>query len=90
MNKRLDIIYSGNVQGVGFRYTARSIAQGLGLVGWVRNVPDGTVEVVAEGEETVLKDFLAAIKTEMNYTHFKEQINWEPSTGEFTEFGIKF
>ena len=88
--KRLHIIYTGSVQGVGFRYTARSIAQGLGLVGWVRNVPDGSVELVAEGDEDVLRQLKDSIKHEMNYAHFNEQVSWEPGTGEFSGFVIRF
>jgi acylphosphatase len=86
--KRLHIIYTGSVQGVGFRYTARSIAQGLGLAGWVRNVPDGSVELVAEGEESILRQLLDSIRREMNYTHFTEQVSWEPGTGEFKRFEV--
>lgn len=48
--KRAHIIISGIVQGVGFRYHARSEALQLGIGGWVRNLPDGSVEAVAEGE----------------------------------------
>ncbi len=88
--KRLHIIYTGSVQGVGFRYTARSLAQGSGLTGWVRNVPDGSVELVAEGDEDVLRQLKDSIKREMNYTHFKEQVSWEPGTGEFKGFDIRF
>jgi acylphosphatase len=48
---------SGSVQGVGFRYTARREASRLGLTGWIRNLPDGDVELVAEGEAGALADF---------------------------------
>jgi acylphosphatase len=90
MNKRLHIIYSGQVQNVGFRYTSRSIAHELGLTGWVRNVPDGTVELVAEGDEKSLLQLNEALKREMNYASFKEQLSWEPGTGEFLRFEIKY
>jgi len=69
---------------------ARSIAQGLGLAGWVRNVPDGSVEIVAEGDEKVLRELMSSIKHEMNYTHFKAQVSWEPGTGEFKIFEVKY
>jgi acylphosphatase len=84
------VIYSGSVQNVGFRYTSRSLAKDLGLTGWVRNVPDGSVEIVAEGEEKALNELLLKIKQEMNYTSFKEQASWMDATNEFEQFQIKF
>ena len=56
--KRAHAYYSGNVQGVGFRFTAIDLARKYAVKGWVKNVYDGGVEVVAEGEEAVLKEFL--------------------------------
>lgn len=49
--KRLHALITGRVQGVSFRYHTLHTAQGLGLTGWVRNLPDGRVEVMAEGED---------------------------------------
>jgi acylphosphatase len=57
--------YSGRVQGVGFRYTARQIAEGYAVSGHVRNLPDGTVELVAEGETDQVEAFLAAVAQRM-------------------------
>ena len=59
--KRLVILYSGRVQGVGFRYTARSIAAGYNVTGTVKNLADGRVELVAEGERDELEAFRKAI-----------------------------
>ena len=56
MNKRLHLIIHGKVQGVLFRDNTRKEAQSLGLTGWVKNNPDGTVEAMIEGEEDKLKD----------------------------------
>jgi len=52
----LHAIVSGHVQGVGFRYFVRTTAMNLGLSGWVRNLPDGRVEVEAEGDEDSLQE----------------------------------
>jgi acylphosphatase len=56
---RVRVLISGRVQGVGFRYATRREAQRLGLRGWVRNLPDGRVEVVAEGEQAVVDQLVA-------------------------------
>lgn len=52
----------GRVQGVGYRYTTAHMARELGLNGWVRNAPDGSVEVWAQGDEGVLEQFIAFLK----------------------------
>lgn len=57
MKKQVHIYYNGRVQGVGFRFTAESIANDLGVTGWAKNLRDGGVEITAEAEEDVLKDF---------------------------------
>ena len=54
MDKSIRITVTGLVQGVGFRYFARRAAQTLGVSGWVRNRPDGSLEVLAEGDEEAL------------------------------------
>jgi acylphosphatase len=57
--------YSGRVQGVGFRYTAQQLAAGYAVAGFVRNCPDGDVELVAEGEPDEVERFLAALAERM-------------------------
>ncbi len=59
------LIYSGRVQGVGFRYTAHSLAGRFAVAGYVRNLPDRTVELVAEGEADEVEAFLAAVAQHM-------------------------
>ena len=56
---RVRIFYSGHVQGVGFRYTAKTVAAGYDVTGLVRNLPDGRVELVAEGAREELDAFRA-------------------------------
>jgi acylphosphatase len=58
---RKRILYAGRVQGVGFRYTTQGIARGFPVAGYVRNLPDGRVELVAEGEGSEVSAFLARV-----------------------------
>lgn len=60
--QRLTILYSGRVQGVGFRFTTREVAEGFDVCGTVRNLPDGRVELVAEGDPKELEAFRQAIR----------------------------
>ncbi len=90
MKKQVRVYYSGRVQGVGFRFTAESIANDLGVTGWVKNSRDGGVEIVAEAEEDTLKDFLERINK--YFARYIQDVNieWFSATGEFKEFGIEF
>ncbi len=54
----LQVFYEGHVQGVGFRFTVRHIAKGFDLTGWVRNLPDGRVELQVTGEEAEVRAFV--------------------------------
>ena len=59
---RVHVHYSGRVQGVGFRYTVKSLVPGYDVLGIIRNLPDGRVELVAEGERAELEAFLQAVR----------------------------
>jgi acylphosphatase len=56
------VFYEGRVQGVGFRYTARQVATGFDVTGWIRNLSDGRVELLAAGEPEEVAAFLKAIE----------------------------
>jgi acylphosphatase len=58
------VIFEGRVQGVGFRYTVKDIARGFDVCGWVKNLPDGSVELQAMGEPGELDDFIREITEE--------------------------
>ena len=62
MVTRLRVIFQGRIQGVGFRMRARTCAQRLPVTGWVRNEPDGTVMLEAQGSEPDLDAFLTALR----------------------------
>ena len=59
---RMCIFYSGHVQGVGFRYSTKTVAVGFEVTGTVRNLPDGRVELIAEGERMELEAFRDAVR----------------------------
>ncbi|OIO33269.1 MAG: hypothetical protein AUJ70_03555 [Candidatus Omnitrophica bacterium CG1_02_40_15] len=90
-DKRAHIFYSGHVQGIGFRYTAQDIAMGMGLAGWVKNLEDGRVEIIAEGKEEDLKEFLDKIsKGQLGRYITNAELSWEKPAGEFDSFEIAF
>ena len=90
MNKRFHIYYSGSVQGVGFRFVAQSAARPLGVTGWVKNLEDGRVELVCEGEDVVLNKFLVLIKDTFGGYIRGADMEQGKATGEFEGFDIKF
>lgn len=86
---RMHVLYSGRVQGVGFRYTVKSVANGFMVVGVVRNLPDGRVELLAEGDKPELEEFRTAIR-DSGVMHFieAEHAQFSEATGEFRGFEI--
>lgn len=80
MRKRVEVFYSGRVQGVGFRWTTREIAKGFEVAGHVKNLDDGRVELVAEGDENELKEFLQAIRTSQLGDYIRNAAeDWKPN-----------
>ena len=87
--ERCEIHYAGRVQGVGFRYTARRISGRFRVAGFVRNLEDGRVQLVAEGPRGDLDDYLAALEDEMGQYIVGTQVNRGLATGEFERFDIR-
>jgi acylphosphatase len=90
MNKRLHVYYSGSVQGVGFRFTAERLAGSLGLAGWVKNLPDGRVEVLCEGREEDLKGFMEKLKKVFREYIDSAEAEWSDPVNEFKDFEVRF
>ena len=87
--KRIQVIVHGRVQGVFFRATAQREARQNGLTGWVKNRRDGAVEMVVEGEEDAVKDFLAWAQQGPSTARVdKVETKWRSYTGEFSDFRI--
>jgi acylphosphatase len=90
MKTRVHIIVHGVVQGVFFRYRTEQEATGLGLTGWVKNLPDGTVEIVCEGEkETVGKLVRWAHTGPSGAFVERTDVSFEEYTGRFPKFEIR-
>ena len=87
--ERVTVLYSGRVQGVGFRYTVRQLASGYDVTGTVRNQPDGRVELIAEGARAELKAFLEGIAaSELSSFIAKQHETWSPGEGNLRGFVI--
>lgn len=85
----MTVFYSGRVQGVGFRYNAKSVAAGFEVTGSVRNLDDGRVELIAEGNREELEAFRAAIR-DSGLAGFirNENVFWSDATSDIRGFAI--
>lgn len=91
MQKRLTVYFSGTVQGVGFRYTTERTATRFPVTGFVRNLPDSRVEVVAEGPEEALKSFLKTVRESNLSDYIRDmETEWGPAQGSFKAFSIRY
>jgi acylphosphatase len=90
MNRcRMTIYYSGRVQGVGFRYTVKSLSTSYEVTGEVRNLVDGRVELIAEGERIELESFRRAVQdSEVGGMVRHEDVQWGAATGQFRGYEI--
>ncbi len=88
---RLEAVVSGRVQGIGFRAFTEVEALVHGLKGYVRNLPDGTVEIIAEGDEKPLKKFLGSLENGNPLARVENiKSTWAKASGEFAHFSIKY
>jgi acylphosphatase len=85
-NIRCEVHYSGRVQGVGFRWNACFVARGFAVTGFVRNLADGRVQLVAEGERGEVERFLASVADSMAGNIRHTEVVTRGATGEFTSF----
>lgn len=88
--EQVHVFFAGYVQGVGFRYTALNLARKHLIKGWVRNLADGRVELLAQGESKQLVNFLEDIRSNFKGNIFKEELNWEKISQEYPNFNIIF
>ena len=87
--KRIHLVIRGSVQGVYFRAAAVREARRLGITGWVKNRPDGSVELVAEGDEDSIKDLSSWANHGPSAARVDHvDVRWRGYTGEFPEFQI--
>jgi len=90
VNQQRHIIFSGSVQGVGFRFTACRVAGRYGVTGYVRNTADGRVECVVEGEQSQVSAFLAELAEAMAGYVIDTEHRTGPYTGSYSSFTVRY
>jgi len=89
--ERAHVFVSGKVQGVYFRATTREEARERGVTGWVRNLDDGRVEAVFEGDENDVEEMVEFCHDGSPAAEVEDvEVEWEGATGEFDGFGIRY
>jgi acylphosphatase len=87
-HKQYEVYYAGRVQGVGFRVNAQQIARRFPVTGFVRNLPDGRVHLVAEGQAEHVREFLETIADSMAGNIVSAQTQSGPATGKYQGFSV--
>lgn len=88
---RMNAVVKGYVQGVGYRFFAIRKAKEYNITGWVKNLDDGSVQVVAEGERSIIEEFIKDLKIGPHSASVSDiDIRWEKYTGEFKDFEVRF
>ncbi len=91
MMKRIQATIQGRVQGVSFRYYTQKEAQRLGLTGWVRNQPDGSVMTIAEGTEENLHQFVQFLHHGPPAARVSRvDLTWQEASGKFIHFEVSY
>lgn len=93
MNEKLVgcyVVFKGMVQGVGFRFTAKYLAGRYSLKGYVKNLPDGSVELELEGDKPTIENFLNSLEDEMRGYIREKEVTWKDYSGKFSSFQIRF
>lgn len=88
--QRWTVLFSGRVQGVGFRASTEHIAAGFAVTGFVRNLRDGRVEVVAEGTESELRALLDEIRARLGQYIRDQTQTADPASGEWDDFAVRY
>lgn len=89
--KRISARITGRVQGVGFRNFTQRKARQLGVDGWVRNEPDGSVRFEAEGDEEALENLVSAVHTGPRMAQVDTvNVDWADAQGEFERFSVRY
>lgn len=87
--KRWHIYFSGRVQGVGFRYTSRQVARRYEVCGWVKNLPNGSVEMIVEGASDQLRKYVSDLSESTHGNVADMQVTKSDATAEFSEMEIR-
>jgi acylphosphatase len=87
--ERLDVRFTGHVQGVGFRFQTHSLARRRPVTGFVRNLPDGSVRLVVEGEAGEVSGLVADVQRALDGYIQETLVDRQPASGEFTGFEIR-
>jgi acylphosphatase len=88
--ERREVLYSGRVQGVGFRYTARQVAGDYEVTGFVRNLADGRVQLVVEGAHAEVDRYMTALADQLSGYIRDAAADVRPATGEFAGFEVRY
>ncbi len=84
------VLYTGTVQGIGFRFTVQRFASYLGLAGWAKNLHSGHVEMLVEGDKKTIEQLLDQIEQHFQGYIRDKKVSYEDSKGEFVNFEITY